>query len=142
MSAITDLTTPQFPHPRELPTGDDVRQAKSVIEQIDRNIEDLEQKIRRLRKRKRDLQQKRANYVSYISPLRRLPTEILSEIISISFKNDVDITVMAGICSRLREVVLGTPGFWTDVFLCRFNNKYAFYGSSDVSCWLIYHPWR
>jgi hypothetical protein len=112
---MIDLMNLPFPHPRQLPNGDDIRRSKSIIEQLDRNIEDLEQDIQQLQTRLQEVQRKRTNYASYISPLRRLPAEILSEIIGICLHNDVEITVVAGICSRLREVVLGMAGIWSDI---------------------------
>jgi hypothetical protein len=112
---MIDIMNLPFPHPRPLPSGDDIRRSKSIIEQLDRNIEDLEQDIRQLQTRLQEVQQKRTNYASYISSLRRLPVEILTEIISMCLQNDVEITVVAGICSRLREVVLGMTGIWSDI---------------------------
>jgi hypothetical protein len=112
---MIDLMNLPFPHPRQLPSGDDIRRSKSIIEQLDRNIEDLEQDIRRLQIRLQEVQQKRTNHASYISSLRRLPVEILTEIINMCLQNDVEITVVAGICSRLREVVLGMAGIWSDI---------------------------
>jgi hypothetical protein len=114
---MIDLANLPIPHPRQLPSGDAIRHSKSIIEQLDQNIEDLGRDIEQLQKRLQEVQQKRANYVSYISPLRRLPTEILSEIIGICIQNNVDITIMAGICSRLREVVLGMAGIWSNISL-------------------------
>jgi hypothetical protein len=102
-----DLANLPFPHPRELPTGDDIRHSKTIIEQLDKKIEDIEQTIGRLQVQLQEVQQKRTNYASYISPLRRLPTEILSEIVTICLDDGRDILTVAGICGRLREVALG-----------------------------------
>jgi hypothetical protein len=112
-----DWTTWQLPYPKQLPSEDGVRQAKLKIQQLDQNIGDLEQNISQLRRRIEELQQQRANYVSYISPLRRLPTEILSEIVIICVQKDVDLTVITGICSRLRDVVLGMSRLWSRIEL-------------------------
>jgi hypothetical protein len=134
MNAMADLTTLPFLDPRQLPSADDIRQARSTIKQLDQNMEDLEQNIGQLRRRVQELEQKRANYVSYISPLRRLPTEILREIVDICIETGMDVTVMAGICSRLREVVLGMAGIWSNISLrganyplsgFRFSKRYG-----------------
>jgi hypothetical protein len=109
MSATTDWTDLPYAHPRQLPNEDDIRRTRSIIEQIDRSIEDL--------------QRKKAPYVSYIAPFRRLPTEILSEIISISIEDGADILVMAGICSRLREVVLGMAEIWGTIKLHSIDSE-------------------
>jgi hypothetical protein len=128
MSAM-DLKTSQLPHPRQLPSEDGVRQAKSTIRQLDQNIEDLERSMTQLRRRIEELQQQRANYVSYISPLRRLPTEILSEIIMICVQKHVDLTVIAAICSRLRDVVLGMSRLWSHIEIPKVE-PYQCYGQS------------
>jgi hypothetical protein len=132
-----DLANLPFPHPRELPTGNDIRHSKKIIEQLDRKIEDLEQTIGRLQVQLQEVQRKRTNYASYISPLRRLPTEILSEIITIYVEDGEDILDVAGICSRLREVVLGMTAIWSDIKLRSFDTTGVYYGSySNVSDWL------
>jgi hypothetical protein len=138
---MIDLANLPLPHPRQLPSGDDIRRSKSIIEQLDRNIEDLEQDIRQLQTRLQEVQHKRTNYASYISPLRRLPAEILSDIILKCLQNDMDITVMASISSRLREVALGMAGIWSNISLRGANHSIPAprlikrYGSSmNVSC--------
>jgi hypothetical protein len=98
-----------YPHPRQLPTEDEIRHTKLVMEQLDRSIEDL--------------QRKKANYASYVAPFRRLPTEILREIINICIDDGVDITVMAGICSRIRDVALGMTGIWSDIKLRSIDSR-------------------
>jgi hypothetical protein len=118
---MIDLMNLPFPHPRQLPSEDDIGRSKSIIEQLDRNIEDMEQDIRQLQTRIQEVQQKRTNYASYISPLRRLPAEILGEIIEICLQSGVHITVIAGICSRLREAVLGMAGIWSHISI-RMNH--------------------
>jgi hypothetical protein len=130
MNSVTDLANLPFPHPRELPTGDDVRHSKAIIEQLDRSIEDLEQSIICLQRQLQEVRQKRANYVSYISPLRRLPTEILSEIIGMRIDDGEDTLTIAGICSRLREVALGMTAIWSNITLrpTRSKNKSALIG--------------
>jgi hypothetical protein len=117
MNTMFDLKNLPFPHPKQLPSRDDIRQAKTMIHQLDQDIQVLNQELSQLQRRLRGLEQKRTNYASYISPLRRLPTEILSEIISLCIQEGVDITVMAGICTRLREVALGMSGLWSTIQL-------------------------
>jgi hypothetical protein len=114
---MIDLANLPFPQLKQLPTGDDIRHSKSIIEQLDQNIVDLERNIKRLRAQLQEAQQKRAAYVSYVSPFRRLPTEVLSEIIILYLQSGGDITVITGICSRLREVALGMAGIWSHIAL-------------------------
>jgi hypothetical protein len=143
MSAVMDLANLPFPHPRELPTGDDIRHSKTIIEQLDKKIEDIEQTIGRLQVQLQEVQQKRTNYASYISPLRRLPTEILSEIVTICLDDGRDILTVAGICGRLREVALGMTAIWSEITLCSIGTRGKYYGSHwDVSNWPYYIVWR
>jgi hypothetical protein len=138
MSAVKEVANLPVPDPRQLPTGDDVRHSKTIIGHLDRTIEDLEQSIRQLQGQLHEVRRKRANHASYISPLRRLPTEILSEIISICIEEGVDILTMCGVCSRLRGVALGMAGIWSVITLRPTNSadKYRFigrqYGSSET----------
>jgi hypothetical protein len=123
-NAMTDLANLPFSHPRQLPSGDDIPQIKAIIEQLDRSIENLEQNIRQLQTRIEELQQTRANCVSYISPFRRLPTEILIEIISICIEDGADILTIARVCSRLQEVVSGMTGIWSNITLRPIHSGY------------------
>jgi hypothetical protein len=118
MNTMTGWANLPYPHPWQLPTENDIQQTKSIIAELDQNIEDLKQNIRQIQAQIREVRKKRANYASYIAPLRRLPTEILCEIVSICLEDGQEITVMAGICSRLREVVIGMAGIWSNITLC------------------------
>jgi hypothetical protein len=138
MSAMTDWENLPYPHPRQLPNEDDIRYGKTVIGQLDRSIEDIKQNIRRLQTQLQEVQQKRANHLSYLAPLRCLPTEILSEIVTIYLEDGEDILAVAGICSRLREVVLGMTAVWSHITLRRQGH----YGSySKVSSCLFSFVW-
>ncbi|PVG01108.1 hypothetical protein CPB86DRAFT_139614 [Serendipita vermifera] len=131
MSAIVGLTS--LPHPREFPTKDEIRHCKSVIELLDQNIRKLEESIRKLQTQLQETRYKRANYVSYISPLRRLPTEILREIIDLYNYDGGQIITITGTCSRLREVALGMTKIWSKIRLHSARSKQfidRYYGSS------------
>ncbi|PVG01771.1 hypothetical protein CPB86DRAFT_57866 [Serendipita vermifera] len=117
MNKMTDLANLPFPHPRQFPTKDDIQHTNSIIEGLDRKIKGLESDISKLQTQLQQIQQKRVNYASYISPLRRLPTELLSTIVGIYLKQGGEITKIASVCSRLREVVLGMAGIWSNISL-------------------------
>lgn len=95
---------------RALPTTEEGNYSKRIISGIDEEIQDLETKLQGLR-------QKRQIYASYISPLRCLPTEILSEVLSIALNKGVTPIKLAQICSRIRHVVLGMTTFWSKILL-------------------------
>ncbi|CAG8753258.1 1597_t:CDS:2, partial [Acaulospora colombiana] len=146
MSAMADLVDLPLPHPHRPPTAEEVRFSKARIESLGQEIDDLELKITKFRDRGwiQDLQQqldqgaaagtldskiekiqaevhelerKRANYISYVSPIRRLPTEILSQIIDLCLKDREDITKLAAICGRFRDVTLGMTRIWSNISL-------------------------
>ncbi|CAG8700103.1 4243_t:CDS:2, partial [Acaulospora colombiana] len=140
------LASLPFPHPRQFPSEDDIRQTKLIIGQLDRKIEDLENDIKKLQTQLQQVQRKRTNYASYISPLRRLPTELLSMIIKIYLKEFGEITTIASVCSRLREVVLGMAGFWSNIslrdiepkegghYMRRINGRYGCSVEGGIQC--------
>jgi hypothetical protein len=144
MSTVTDVANLPFPYPRQLPTGDNVRETKAIIKQLDRSIENIEQGIRKLQEQLQEVRRKRANYVSYISPLRRLPTEILCNIIGIHIGDGENILKIARICSRLREVALGMARIWSNIALRSTDSRARYwlsnvhYGSRGVSYWRDY----
>ncbi|PVG01773.1 hypothetical protein CPB86DRAFT_57893 [Serendipita vermifera] len=122
MNKMTDLADLPFPHPRHFPSKDDIRHTKLIIGHLDRKIEDLESDISKLQAQLQQIQRTRVNYASYISPLRRLPTELLSVIIDIYLKQYGEITIIASVCSRLREVALGMAEVWSDIKLLELKS--------------------
>jgi hypothetical protein len=110
-----------------LPTEEDIRQSKLIIKQLDQNLEDSMQKIRQLQTQIQEVRRTRASYVSYLSSLRRLPEEVLREIITLCINSGVDVTVMAAICGRLREVVLGMASLWSKLSLRPFDDRNEYY---------------
>jgi hypothetical protein len=107
---MADLQNLSISLSRQLPTEDDVCHHKSMINEIDIEIEDLEARIRSIR-------EKREIYACYISPFRRLSTEVLREIADIAFINGIDIMTIAQICRRLRNVAFGMTTIWSEIRL-------------------------
>jgi hypothetical protein len=115
---MADLANLPCPHPREqFPTKEEVLLGKSVIKELDRDIDLLQVEISRLQNQLESLQGRRANYASYMSPLRRLPTEILREIVSICVDQGIDILTIAGLNARFRDVALGMATLWSKISL-------------------------
>jgi hypothetical protein len=115
---MTSLANLPWPYPRgQLPTKEEVLLGKSVIKELDRDIDLLQFEISRLQNLLESLQGRRANYASYISPLRRLPTEILREIISICIDQGIDILTIAGLNARFRYAALGMATLWSKISL-------------------------
>jgi hypothetical protein len=95
---------------RLLPTADEVYYGEQVIGAIDQEIIKLELQIQ-------DLRRKKGVYASWMSPFRRLLTEILREILAMALKGGTKLTTVTRICSRLRYIVFGMSQFWNDIRL-------------------------
>jgi hypothetical protein len=55
--------------------------------------------------------------MSYISPLRRLPREIINNLVHICLDEGVELTVMTQICGTIRDIVHGMPDIWSRIIL-------------------------
>jgi hypothetical protein len=55
------------------------------------------------------------------SPLHRMPTEILCEIIKAYLSNDGNIATIMQICSRIRQVIFSMPNIWNGIWLSSAN---------------------
>jgi hypothetical protein len=120
-----------YPHPRHCPTRSEVVSHKKLIEGLERDIESTQNEIVQLQARLQHLQTAKANHASYIAPLRRLPVELLSEIIDICIQDGVSRTTLIQICGTLREVVIGSSSFWNDILLESVHGYSEFYNKED-----------
>ncbi|PVF92326.1 hypothetical protein CPB86DRAFT_195716 [Serendipita vermifera] len=114
MSALTNLPSS---HPNHPSTVEEFRHGMAIIDKIDQDIETLENEIKNIRTKIYYLKLARANYAFQICPLRRLPIEILTEIVRLCIAQKDDIITIAGVCSRLREIVLGMTAIWSKISL-------------------------
>ncbi|PVG01794.1 hypothetical protein CPB86DRAFT_870858 [Serendipita vermifera] len=106
-----------LPHPRRNPSATEIRWCKNAIKNISEEISSLENQTHEPTTRLVLLQQQRNNYASYISPFRRLPQEILNEILSICIDNGDYFATLMRICGTIRHVVIGMSSVWTKVVL-------------------------
>jgi hypothetical protein len=106
-----------FPHPRDLPTRAEVLLHKNIIGGLEIDLDHIKKEISRLQTRLQHLQQKKTNHASYISPLRRLPPEILSKIVYMCLYDGIKLTTLTRICGTLREVVVGMSNLWNEILL-------------------------
>jgi hypothetical protein len=97
-----------YPHPRCCPTRDEVIASKIKIEEIN-------EEISRLTKRIQDLHLERENHVSYISPLRRLPLDVLMEIICTCIDTGIRRDILGRICGTLRDAFIEMPTLWNKI---------------------------
>jgi hypothetical protein len=98
------------PHPRRLPTDDEVNHCLSVVKGLDAEISRLQKQLDALKAR-------RLNHLSFISPIRRLPPELISEICLACVKAGVSPMTLNQVCGRFREIVNGTGELWIRIRL-------------------------
>ncbi|PVG01792.1 hypothetical protein CPB86DRAFT_58179 [Serendipita vermifera] len=122
-----------LPHPRYNPSATELLSCKGVIKGISEEISSIESQIRELTARIASLQRKRDNYMSYISPFRRLPSEILTEIVTICLDCDVRLTTVTQICGTARDVVIGMSSLWSKIALLP-SGRYVYSPSLGIFC--------
>ncbi|KAF7356298.1 F-box domain-containing protein [Mycena venus] len=122
---------------------------QSVVSKTDAPLARLDEQISRLRGQLKQLEDKYALVIGYrtrnraiLSPLRRIPPEILREIFSWtvpsirdalirgSFDMHQSPWVLTRICSRWREVSISTPSLWSRVAI---DYPQSLYNSSTYS---------
>jgi hypothetical protein len=99
------------------------------------DISVLESQIRELQARLSPLQQERDNHASYISPFRRLPTDILTDILHICLDNGVKLKILTAICGTIRDNILTTTTFWNRVRMGRPRRWTIVTDVSEIFCW-------
>ncbi|KAL0575859.1 hypothetical protein V5O48_006109 [Marasmius crinis-equi] len=101
-------------------------QLSHYIQRADHDIKLFDNCIERLRERQAALQHDIAQYSSLLSPIRKLPAEILRRILGYACTADhssVDPTIptfafrLSSVCSRWREVALHSPELWATLSL-------------------------
>ncbi|PVG01782.1 hypothetical protein CPB86DRAFT_823378 [Serendipita vermifera] len=135
---MANLETWSILSPRLIPSADEIRLSKGIIEQLDQEIEDLEGQISKLQTRLEHFKHRRATHASYISPFRRLPIELLGDILSKCLEDNCDVVALAQVCARLRAVALGMTQIWSNISLrsmertqrYRRTTSWRYYGSS------------
>jgi hypothetical protein len=88
-----------------------------MIEGLERSIKKIQNEMNELQLQIQTLKQRRDNYISYIAPLRRLPPEILSNIIMYCLDKRVELTVLTQSCGVVRDTVLGMTTVWRSIYL-------------------------
>ncbi|CAG8618593.1 5052_t:CDS:10 [Acaulospora colombiana] len=101
------FTVLPYPHPRSRPSPSETFQTRNALDEIEKEITNLEDQItdfqeqnRKVQARLADLQQQRDNYRSYLSPFRCLPEEILNEVVHICIDNGIPRLKMTQICVK------------------------------------------
>ncbi|KAG8761077.1 hypothetical protein FRC14_007858 [Serendipita sp. 396] len=115
------MTTWAEPHPRRLPSLEETRQSKDHVSHLDTEIEELTSQICALQLRVAQLEQERAQRISFIAPFRRLPEEILARIAELCIESGGSPTVLNRVCSSLRTAVNGMKELWGTIHIVPFR---------------------
>ncbi|KAJ7483463.1 hypothetical protein FB451DRAFT_1364382 [Mycena latifolia] len=118
------------------PEGPELAFVHSVVSNTGARLADVENEISRLQARLQQLEEERAKLSSYyarnnaiLSPLRRMPPEVLGEIFSwtlppdrhgferLKFNTNSSPWLLAQISSRWRAVALSTPSLWSSIVI-------------------------
>jgi hypothetical protein len=120
---MASADTLPFPHPRSCPAQAEILSHKVVIKTLEQDIIFLQNEISKLQTRLRHIQQQKDNRASYISPFRRLPSEILSEIVYVCLYDGIKLTALTQTCGTVRDIVVGMPALWSEILLLPAHHK-------------------
>jgi len=115
------------PHPRRLPTGQEIRDNQYRIWEINTQVDELTTKIDGLVQLRLTLQQEADNRKSFITSFRRLPAEILCAIAWQSWHHaEVSPTILNQVNATMREAVNGFKALWTEIRITTRPLKFRF----------------
>jgi hypothetical protein len=114
---MDNLDNLPFPHPRHRPTAKGVDSGKSLLADINSEIEWARDKAQVSLHDLEVLRRRRSNIASYISPFRCLPVEILGNIIQLCLEDDVKLGQLIQICGTIRDIVIGMHSIWSKIYI-------------------------
>lgn len=104
------------------PSNVDRRASQNTVAQIETTITEIDTEMDRLRSAKLELQRVQDQHKSVISPMRRVPGELIAKIMEhvmpeydreTPTQNTRAACVLASVCSRWRDTAIATPQLWT-----------------------------
>jgi len=118
-----------FEHPapthiasRGEPTDDDIRSYRSALDSSKLDLAEIQDAIRKLEKRREMVESTVTSYKALLSPIRRLPRDMLEEIflhclpIQCGVMSSQEAPLLLGrVCSWWREAAYSTPALWSSV---------------------------
>ena len=91
-------------------------QISTAEEELERIVTESRRAIQHLEKEKAAIEDSIARTLAYLSPIRRLPQELLAQIFTFIFDEfPVCAWVLGKVCSLLRRQVLAIPRLWSKV---------------------------
>jgi hypothetical protein len=119
------------PHPRRVPTDEELKHCFSVVEDTDRQIAQIKEGIEDLQMQLKTLTATRMNLLSFISPIKRLPPELIGEICETCVKAGISPLVLGQVCGRLREIVNGTSELWSHIHVTDGSRWSDYWGGEE-----------
>ncbi|KAF8219338.1 hypothetical protein L208DRAFT_1418372 [Tricholoma matsutake] len=107
-----------------------IDKAEAELEQL---VHDSKTIINQMQQERACLQEHLLQTMAYLSPIRRLPTDLLSDIFMWSFEDySCQAWILASVCSSWRRLALRMPRIWSKVRLCTSQNASA----DTIRLWL------
>jgi hypothetical protein len=119
------------PHPRRLPTDEELKHCFSVVGDMDRQIAQIKERIEDLQMQLETLTATRMNHLSFISPIKRLPPELISEICETCVKAGISPLVLGQVCGRFREIVNRTGELWSRIHVTDGSGWSDYWGGEE-----------
>ncbi|KAF8526626.1 hypothetical protein BU17DRAFT_82788 [Hysterangium stoloniferum] len=135
----------------ELPTTAQLAEAKEALHTSERALQDISIKIERAEQQLAEIvastkrtidglnaeravvQEEIALVLAYVSPIRRLPNELLREVFLVYFEEDARCAwTLAAVCSLWRRITIAMPKIWSKVRLETTQNDSA----DTIRLWL------
>ncbi|KAF7342652.1 hypothetical protein MSAN_02022200 [Mycena sanguinolenta] len=116
------LATNEPPRENDLPIVQHIVNETNVrLASLDKEISGLKDHLRKLEKKRQTLSDYKAQHMGILSPLRRMPPEILGEIFSWPQQSTFAVFrpkencpwILTHVCSRWRAVALSLPSLWS-----------------------------
>jgi hypothetical protein len=122
------------PLPRRRPLPEEILITKNEIENLENSIEVLEGRIQDLQKELHHLRRRKQNYESFISPLKRLPTELVRTIVEKCIHDEISIQILSQICGYIRDIVIGIPSIWCHIHIVPRYRSISLYEQGQWVC--------
>lgn len=97
-----------------------------LIDALDADLERLSATIDRVKRKREEMKKSRAYHATMLSPIRRLPKEVLTEIFWLCCLSDANKSsvqhimapfILSAICHSCREMVDGSPKLWSQIYV-------------------------
>ena len=125
----------QEPHPQRLPSPDEIIHNLAKIREADSRIKQLAAQIQELQQSLKETQRDRDIRLSFLSPFRRLPPELLGQIAvcCLAAKGGPKPSQLNQVSKPLRAAVNGMKTLWSTIWLKAKDSKSEWEVSSSIA---------